>query len=82
MFFAVLAITGVVTAVILVLREQVLSLVMRLRMLASHDSLTGALNRGALEQSLESEIARAGRTSTSLALVVFDVDHFKSINDR
>ena len=82
MFFAVLAITGVVTAVVIVLREQVLDLVMRLRMLASHDSLTGALNRGAFEQRLDSELSRAQRTGTSLSLVVFDVDHFKSINDR
>jgi diguanylate cyclase (GGDEF)-like protein len=82
MFLAVLAITGVVTAVVIVLREQVLALVMRLRTLASHDSLTGALNRGAFEQRLDGELARAQRTGTSLALVVFDVDHFKSINDR
>jgi diguanylate cyclase (GGDEF)-like protein len=82
MFLAVLAIVGVVTAVILVLREQVLALVMRLRQLASHDSLTGALNRGAFEQRLDAELARSRRTGTPLALVVFDVDHFKSINDR
>ena len=82
MFLAVLAIVGVVTAVILVLREQVLALVVRLRLLASHDSLTGALNRGAFEQRLEDELARSQRTGAPLALVVFDVDHFKSINDR
>src|SRR5690349_23782803 len=51
-------------------------------MLASHDSLTGALNRGAFEQRLEAEVARTQRTDAPLALVVFDVDHFKSINDR
>ena len=39
MFIAVLAIVGVVTAVVVVLREQVLALVLRLRTLASHDSL-------------------------------------------
>ena len=82
MFLAVLAIVGVVTAVVLVLREQVLALVMRLRMLASHDSLTGALTRGAFEQRLDAELARAQRTGGPLALVVFDVDHFKAINDR
>jgi diguanylate cyclase (GGDEF)-like protein len=56
--------------------------VMRLRVMASHDSLTGALNRGAFEQRLDAELARAQRSGTALALVVFDVDHFKSINDR
>jgi hypothetical protein len=82
MFLAVLAIVGVVTAVVVVLREQVLALVMRLRTLASHDSLTGALNRGAFEQRLDAELARSQRADAPLALVVFDVDHFKSINDR
>ena len=81
MFVAVLAIVGVATAVIVMLREQVLALVLRLRTLASHDSLTGALNRGAFEQRLESELARARRGSTALSLVIFDVDHFKRLND-
>jgi diguanylate cyclase (GGDEF)-like protein len=81
MFLAVLAITGVATAVIVVLRERVLELVQRLRTLASRDSLTGALNRGAFEQRLDAELARTERTTSPLALVVFDVDHFKSIND-
>jgi diguanylate cyclase (GGDEF)-like protein len=81
MFVAVLAIVGVVTVVIVVLREQVLALVRRLRTLASHDSLTGALNRGAFEQRLDAELARSRRTGAPLSLVVFDVDHFKAIND-
>ena len=81
MFVAVLAIVGVATAVVVVLREQVLALVLRLRTLASHDSLTGALNRGAFEQRLDCELARARRGSTSLSLVIFDVDHFKRLND-
>jgi diguanylate cyclase (GGDEF)-like protein len=81
MFMAVLAIVGVVTVVVAVLREQVLALVLRLRTLASHDSLTGALNRGAFEQRLDAELARASRTDTTLSLVIFDVDHFKRLND-
>ena len=81
MFVAVLSIVGVATAVVVVLREQVLALVLRLRTLASHDSLTGALNRGAFEQRVEAELARAQRTSAAVSLVVFDVDHFKRIND-
>ena len=78
---AELAIVGVVTAVVVVLREQVLALVLRLRTLASHDSLTGALNRGAFEQRLDAELARARRSQTPLSLVIFDVDHFKRLND-
>ncbi len=80
-FIAVVVIVGVVTGVIVVLREQVLALVMRLRTLASHDWLTGALNRGAFEERVDAELARVRRTSASLSLVTFDVDHFKRIND-
>jgi diguanylate cyclase (GGDEF)-like protein len=81
MFVAVLAIAGVATAVVVVLREQVLSLVLRLRLLATHDSLTGALTRGAFEQRIDAELARAQRSANPLSLVIFDVDHFKAIND-
>ena len=81
MFMAVTAITGVVTVVVLKLREQVHVLVSRLGELATHDSLTGALNRGAFEQRLESELARSDRIAAPCALVVLDVDHFKRIND-
>ncbi len=78
MFMAVLAIVGVVTAVVVVLREQA-GVVLRLRTLASHDA--DALNRGAFEQRLDAELARARRSSTDLSLVIFDVDHFKRLND-
>ncbi len=80
-FFAVASILALSTLIIVVLREQVLALVTRLGMLASHDSLTGALNRGAFEQRLDAELARTQRTDAPLAVVVFDVDHFKAIND-
>jgi diguanylate cyclase (GGDEF)-like protein len=80
-FIAVLAIVGVVSAIVVVLREQVLAHVLRLREEASHDSLTGALNRGAFEERLEAEMIRARRAVAPLAIVVFDLDHFKRIND-
>jgi diguanylate cyclase (GGDEF)-like protein len=70
-----------VTAVVLVLREGVHRLVSQLRDLATQDSLTGALNRGAFEQRLEAELARTHRIAAPCALVVLDVDHFKRIND-
>jgi diguanylate cyclase (GGDEF)-like protein len=77
----VVAMIGVVTVVILSLRGQVRRLVERLGDLATHDFLTGALNRGAFEQRLEAELARTERAGTPCALVVLDVDHFKRIND-
>ncbi|WP_020507047.1 diguanylate cyclase [Lamprocystis purpurea] len=52
-----------------------------LRNLAVTDPLTGAMNRRYLMQMLESETRRAQRYSRPLALIMFDVDHFKAIND-
>lgn len=48
---------------------------------ASHDSLTGALNRGAILDQLEREISRARREKTCAAVALIDADHFKEIND-
>jgi diguanylate cyclase (GGDEF)-like protein len=45
------------------------------------DSKTGLLNAGTWEREAASEVARAVRTRTPLALVVIDVDHFKQVND-
>lgn len=48
---------------------------------ATHDSLTGLFNRGAILEHLQREIARATRDKTTLGVVIADLDHFKSIND-
>jgi len=80
-FIAVAAIVGLVTAVLFSMREEVRKLVTRLGELATRDSLTGALNRGAFEQRLEAELARTARMAAPCALVVLDVDHFKRVND-
>jgi diguanylate cyclase (GGDEF)-like protein len=45
------------------------------------DSKTGLLNAGTWEREAASEVARAVRTRTPLALVLIDVDYFKSVND-
>jgi diguanylate cyclase (GGDEF)-like protein len=48
---------------------------------ADHDYLTGAHSRRAFFSLAERERARAQRTRASLSLLLFDVDHFKRIND-
>ncbi len=49
---------------------------------ATTDPLTGAANRRAFDVALGNELARAKRNDASLALVIFDFDDFKEINDR
>ena len=53
----------------------------KLESLATHDGLTGAKNRRAFNEKLAEEWSRAGRYSTPLSLVMFDVDKFKTYND-
>ncbi len=53
----------------------------KLQKLATTDSLTGISNRRTLEAKLNEEIARSHRYGSQLTLVMFDIDHFKTIND-
>src|SRR5262249_47381493 len=46
------------------------------------DGLTQVHNRRYLSEFLDREMARAQRHNRSVALVLFDIDHFKSVNDR
>ena len=52
------------------------------RQLLNEDTLTGALNRRGLEQTLAREIARAQRGDGTLTVSMVDLDHFKSVNDN
>lgn len=61
-------------------RELELRLV-RAESLATTDALTGLANRRAFEIDLAREVAFAKRHHEALALVIFDIDLFKSVND-
>ncbi len=52
-----------------------------LRRMATRDQLTGLLNRREFERVLNEEDERVRRFKHSLALVMVDIDHFKSVND-
>ena len=52
------------------------------RQLADLDALTGLHNRRYFHETLAREVARAHRYNRALALIVFDLDDFKAINDR
>jgi diguanylate cyclase (GGDEF)-like protein len=56
-------------------------LLLEVERLATRDSLTGIANRRLFDESLERETARSQRLCAPLSLVVFDIDHFKQIND-
>jgi two-component system chemotaxis response regulator CheY len=67
---------------------RIINLEMRLReslhelhRLATHDSLTGVLNRHAIYEYAAAEVERTVREVTSVSLVLIDIDHFKTIND-
>lgn len=53
----------------------------RYRELANADALTGLANRRGFDEQLEAEWQRATRTRQSLAILLIDVDLFKSYND-
>ena len=48
---------------------------------ATHDFLTGTLNRRAIIENLKNELARARRRHTTLSIGLCDIDHFKQVND-
>jgi diguanylate cyclase len=54
----------------------------QLRLIASVDSLTKVASREHLQQAAEIEIARSLEQQQPLCLMVFDIDHFKQINDQ
>ncbi|WP_148861220.1 GGDEF domain-containing protein [Marinobacter fonticola] len=53
----------------------------RLERLATHDPLTGVKNRRAMEEDMQTAVAAHARTGEPYALIIFDLDHFKRIND-
>jgi hypothetical protein len=50
--------------------------------MATHDSLTGLMNRRCLDELLDKEIRRSARSGARLCLALIDLDHFKRINDQ
>ncbi|GAB3012132.1 sensor domain-containing diguanylate cyclase [Bowmanella dokdonensis] len=53
-----------------------------LRRLSEQDELTGIYNRRKLMEELEEKFAEFKRYHHATSLMIFDLDHFKSINDR
>ena len=53
-----------------------------LRASLHRDGLTGIANRGAFDEALAAQWAAHGRSGRPLSLIMMDVDHFKTFNDR
>jgi len=60
---------------------QIQALNLELARQAARDSLTGMFNRRSLLLELDRELARVRRGGTVLSIAMFDLDHFKELND-
>lgn len=58
------------------------ALEVELRVLATTDALTGLYNRRRFLELGDYEVQRGQRTRRGLALLILDIDHFKSVNDQ
>ena len=73
---------SVVSAVVLTLVHHNDLLLTQLADEARTDALTGLLNRRGFEERAQLELAHARRERRSIAVVAFDIDYFKRINDE
>jgi two-component system cell cycle response regulator len=67
---------------ILDLQEELLKTQEALRDQATHDGLTGLLNRTTILETLDDELSRATRAGEPVSVLMVDLDRFKSINDN
>jgi two-component system, cell cycle response regulator len=66
---------------ILKLQEELVSARESRRHAATHDSLTGLMNRGEILEMLQRELERGRREKKPAGVILGDIDHFKSVND-
>lgn len=82
MFMPTFSVILIVSCLVLALRERLDGLMGDLAYTASTDMLTDLPNRRTFEEICNRELERARRCSTPVSLAIFDLDHFKAINDR
>lgn len=78
----VMVVVSVIAVVVRALEERNESLREQLAAEARTDALTGLLNRRGFDERAAVALAYARRAATSLAVVTFDVDYFKRVNDE
>jgi diguanylate cyclase (GGDEF)-like protein len=75
------------TVLVLMLHSMLMALVVGrllrdLRRLARRDGLTGLLNRHAMHEMVDAQVLLHRRAADTFCVLMVDVDHFKSVNDR
>jgi diguanylate cyclase (GGDEF)-like protein len=78
MFYVAIALAFHATLMALVVSR----LLLDLRNLSRHDGLTGLLNRRAIEEAMQAQMRSSQRRGEIFCVLMFDLDHFKAINDR
>ena len=73
--YSIILLTATALAAVIVDRAQVL------RLSGIRDTLTKLANRGYFHERAHQELARTARTGRPSAIVMMDIDHFKSVND-
>jgi diguanylate cyclase (GGDEF)-like protein len=66
---------------ILDLQAELLKTREALRQQATHDGLTGLLNRNSILEALDDEISRSARSNQAVSVIMADLDRFKLVND-
>jgi two-component system cell cycle response regulator len=66
----------------LAIGERILNLEARLAHMATHDGLTGLLNSRAIYDRFQAELERTAAENAETSLIMVDLDHFKTVNDR
>lgn len=61
--------------------ERLKQLVRELNHVARHDHLTGLLHRGSAMEAAETTVLSMGLSGEPLGIAIFDLDHFKNVND-
>ena len=81
-FFGTAATVGMLAGLVAVMTRQQTRLRSELAAAAETDPLTGLLNRRAFNPRLEILVADAAANGSALSVVMFDLDHFKAVNDE
>ena len=66
---------------IITLQDELIAARESMRQAATHDCLTGLMNRSEALKFLANELERAKRSGTNVGVILADIDHFKDVND-